>query len=342
MRISAQFTGHHINTSRHAGGILIPHNPRLAMEKSAIQEFRVAFDATPALISRPQQSEIQLMSDASSATPRPLGEISQEPAALDQFLERNQKKLLILVILVVIGAGAYIVQRGLKTSAETDAGGVLSQADDLPTLQKILKDYPNTAAAGSAKVLIADKQWTEGQQDAAIATLTGFIAANPEHPAVPTAQASLGSKLASQGKKDEAAAVLQKLADSESGRFLAPYALLSLGDLASASGDNTKAEAFYQKAQNEFPDSTFGNTAIKRLALLKAKAPAEIEPPPAPATPPGAVAPASGTIEGLPGISAPPAPGLPPVIEVPAAPAAPSVPAPTEPAPASSEPASKP
>lgn len=237
-----------------------------------------------------------MSAENSATTPRPLGEISHQPATFDRFMDRHQKNLILLAVLLVIAIVAYIIYRGLQQSHEHTAGAALTQADDLPALQKIIKEYPKTAAAGSAGILLSEKQWTEGQQDAAIATLKDFLANHKDHPAAATARASLGSKLASQGKTGDAEKVFQELADSDSARFLAPFALISLGDLAKASGDLAKAETFYQRAQNEFPDSkSFATTATLRISLLKAKPPAEIEPPPAPpeAAPAGAAAPVS-------------------------------------------------
>lgn len=314
--------------------MLSQRTPALAMKNPHHQDLRVAFDASPALIFRlRREAGSSPMSAESSDTPRPLGEISQAPAAFDQFMDRNQNKLIALAVVIAIAAAVVIVWRGFKQSHEHTAGAALTQADDQAALQKLIKEYPKTAAGGSARVLLAEKQWEEGQQDASIATLKEFLSENPEHPALATAQASLGSKLASQGKAEEASKIFEQLAANEKARNLAPFALLSLGDLAKAAGDATKAEGFYQRAQNEFPDSTFANTATRRLTLLKAKPPVEIEAPPAPPEAPAPAAPENL----IPGLNlAPAAPEAAPA-PTPSAPATPA-PAPEAPAPAPAEP----
>jgi predicted negative regulator of RcsB-dependent stress response len=212
-----------------------------------------------------------------------LGEEPLATGAFEQFLDRHQKAIGLLAVLLVLGAIGLIIYRGIDESRERTAGEALTHATDLASLKKVTEEHSGTAAAGSAEVLLAANQWTAGQQDDAIATLKSFIDSKPDHPARPSAQASLASKLVSQGKKDEAAAIYQSIADDPKARFLAPYALISLGDLAKDSGDVAKAEASYQKARNEFPESSFAETAMRRLSLLKAKAPTEISPPPAPA-----------------------------------------------------------
>lgn len=222
------------------------------------------------------------MSADSPDSPRPLGEISQAPAKFDQFLDRNQKSLVVFAMLLAVGAAGLVVYRGIQQGNEESAGQALHGADDLPSLQAILREHPGSTAAGSARVLLADKQWEEGQQDAAIETLRSFLSTNPKHAARHTARASLGSKLFSQGKNAEAREVFDDMVQDGGSRFLAPYALISLGDIARAEGDSAAAEAYYQQANTDYPGSSFNQVASSRLTVARAQPPVEIDPPPAP------------------------------------------------------------
>lgn len=270
----------------------------------------------------------------------PLAEISQGPSAFEQFLDRNQKNLIILAVLIALGTGAYVVYSGIEESKQITAGNALNKAEDLASLQSVVSGHPATKASQSAMILLADKQWTEGQQDAAIGTLRTFINANPNHPGLGSAKASLGAKLMAQGKSGEAATVLQELADDPAQRFAAPFALIALGDMARAAGDTAKAETFYNKVKTDFSSSSYAQEATKRAASLKAKAPVEIAPPPAPKPeekPVGSANPA-----GSPGITVTPAGSAPtPAAPIPAptgGPVEPSATPPQEnPAPAGSE-----
>ena len=212
----------------------------------------------------------------------PLAEISQGPSAFEQFLDRNQKNLIALAILVALGTAGYVVYSGIQESHETTAGTALTKAEDLASLQAVINDHAETRAARSAMVLLADKQWSEGQQDAAVETLRKFIDSHPNHPAIGSARASLGAKLMAQGKSGDATAVFQEIADDPKERFIAPFALIALGDIAKAGGDTAKAETHYSRVSTEFSASSFAQTASQRVASLKAKSPTEVEPPPAP------------------------------------------------------------
>ena len=239
----------------------------------------------------------------------PLAEISQAPNAFEAFLDRNQKGVAALAVLLVIGAIGAVIYRGIETSRQESAGVALTKAEDVAAFQAVVDGNQNTAAAGSAMVLLANSQWTASKQDDAIATLRKFLSSYPEHPARPSAMASLGAKLMSQGKSGDAVKVFEELVADPAAKFIAPFALISLGDIAKASGDLEKAGVSYAKVKGDFPDSSFSETAVRRIATLKAKPPVEIEPPPAPP-----VVPTPGAPDG---ITPPPTPGAPTVVEIP-------------------------
>jgi predicted negative regulator of RcsB-dependent stress response len=236
----------------------------------------------------------------------PLAEISQEPNAFEAFLDRNQKGIAVLAVLLILAAIAVVVYRGIETSRQQTAGAELAKADDLASLQELTSKRADTTAGASGMVLLANRQWADGKKDEAIGTLQKFIAASPTHPAVFTAKASLGAKLMAQGKTGDATKILDELVADPDARFLAPFALVCLGDIYKASGDLEKAQSSYDKAKSIYPESGFAETATRRLAILKAKPPVEIEPPPAPATPAPPADPSNLNLP--PGVTVTPAP----------------------------------
>jgi predicted negative regulator of RcsB-dependent stress response len=282
--------------------------------------------ALPLLIGLSQFRSNHIMAADLQESSAPLAEISQGPNAFEQFLDRNQKGIIIASIVLALGVVAFVIYQGIEKSRQETAGAALIKAEDLAALQSVVNDHGDTHAARSAMLLLADRQWTEGQQDTAIETLRKFISASPEHPAIPSAQASLGSKLMIQGKSADAAKVFQELVDDPKARYIAPYALISLGDISKAAGDLDKAEATYKRIKSDFPDSSFADSAGRRLATLKAKPPVQIDPPPAPPKPETTPAPdATGAIppSPQPGIEVKPVtppqePSLPPSNEKPA------------------------
>lgn len=215
----------------------------------------------------------------STSTSGPLGEISQAPPGLEVFLDKHQTKLIVLAVVLALCAIGYVVYSGLKEGAEKDAGALLSKAEDISDLQSVVKNSEGTAAALSATVLLAEKQWDDGQQDDAISTLRSLIEKGGDHPSLPSAKASLAAKLGSQGNTDEASKLFRELTDDTDARHLAPYAWISLGDIALAKGDADAAEKAYETVERDFPSTTFSQDAMQRRLLLKAKAPKEIAAP---------------------------------------------------------------
>ena len=136
----------------------------------------------PAALANKLMSEKNTLSTESSG---PLGEISQAPPAFEAFLDKQQTKIIVFAIILAIGAAVYVVNKGIVQSAEETAGSLLVKAEDISDLQGVVKNHEGTSAASSAQVLLADKQWQEGQQDDAVATLNAFIAGAKQHPALP-------------------------------------------------------------------------------------------------------------------------------------------------------------
>lgn len=224
------------------------------------------------------RAETAMAEDNSLRTPggAPLGEISQEPPALEVFLDKHQMKLIVLAVVLVFVAVAYVIVDGIKQSAEETAGALLAKGEELSELQKVVTEHEGTAAAASAKILVAEKQWDDGQQDDAIASLKALVNSDSDSPARASAKASLASKLLAQGKTDEAKAVFEAITENPDALYIAPYAWISLGDIALENGDKDGAKTAYTKIERDFPGSPFTQMAATRLLLMKAEAPKEI------------------------------------------------------------------
>lgn len=213
----------------------------------------------------------------STASGGPLGEISQAPPALEVFLDRHQMKLIVLAVLLALFAIAYVVYEGVETSKQETAGEQLVKAEDISGLQEVVKNNSGTAASESARILLAEKQWEDGQQDDAIETLQTFVGGEAGHPARPSALASLATKLLAQGKTAEAEEIFNEITTDPDASYIAPYAWISLGDIHMAKGDKEAAAKAYETVGKEYPESPFKQEAAQRGLLLKASPPVEVE-----------------------------------------------------------------
>lgn len=282
-------------------------------------------------------------SSSSSNTPAPIAEIDHGPSKLDQFLENNQKKLVIAAILLAVGLAAYVVYDGMAKGEAQEAGAALLDAEKVSEYQDVVKKWPSSNAAASALPLMADLQWADSQPDS-VASLEEFISKYPEHPSIATAKVSLGLRLLEQGKTEDATDLLTTVADDDKATYIAPLACIALGDIAKAANKPDEAKQWYEKAQEDPSEqgNTFKDVAVARLTLVNAKPPVKIKPalpePPKPGVPtPGApnipapLLETPDTPETTPSPAPAPAPPVTPTPPTPESPAAPAVPEGAEP-----------
>ena len=223
------------------------------------------------------------MADSSSnPTPDtgvPIAEIDLGPSKLDQFLDNHQTKIIILAILLGIGVVAYVIYDGLAQAKANDAGAALLSSQQSDDYEEVIKAWPESNAAASARLLLADIQWSESKDDS-ITTLEEFIASYPDHPSIGTAKTSLGLRLLDQGNTDQARDILAEVAENDTYSYIAPMAAIALGDISKAAGDTKIAAEWYEKAKLD--EAGYGNAfqslASARLALVNAKPPQKIKP----------------------------------------------------------------
>lgn len=216
----------------------------------------------------------------SKTTPTPLAEISHGPSNLELFLDRNQKRLVAALVLLSLIFGAIVLYSAIQKSHETNSSKDLAKANDEASFQSIIDTYPKTAAAQSAKLLLAEAKWDKGQHDSAIQILKDFIQTQSQHNVLPNALASLGAKYMTQNKTDEAVQTFETLIANPNAAHLAPFALLSIGDIEANKGNLDQAKASYHKIETTYTESQFAAKARQRIEQLKAKAPTPVAAPP--------------------------------------------------------------
>lgn len=265
--------------------------------------------------------------------PSPIGEISQEPSALEAFLDANQKRLLIIGILAVLCLVGYVIVTGLQTKAKRDAAADVAAGRTVPEYDALSKTYEGDVAGGTALLLKSQLLWSDQQQQEAITAIEDFISKYPEHPAFGDAHTTLGSYLKDTEKLEEAKAAFEKAAETKSAT--SSIALLSLGDLALQAGNGDQAKEYYDRVITEFGTTHLQakGLAQERIKLIGVNPPVERMPePPKPTGPAGATTPPAGFPGNIPS-SVQPAPLKPttfPVAPTPGLPVAPPAIEPTE------------
>jgi predicted negative regulator of RcsB-dependent stress response len=235
----------------------------------------------------------------------------------DVFWERYKKEVmavLILALLAVAGYGGYRIYSDRQANA---AAAMLASGQAAPDFQKVISEYPSTAAGASAYLLLANSQRNEKKFSEANATLQTFLDKFPKHELAGTARLAMAGNLEAMGKKDDALTAYQRLVSGDPHGFTAPIALYSQVHLFKEKKQIEDARRACETIKSQYPQSRLVADAEYQLHLLKVDNP----PAPAPAPPPTIAAPPPPAVS-----SGPPAPQS-------AAPSAAAPPVPKAPAP---------
>jgi TolA-binding protein len=217
------------------------------------------------------------------------------------FWERYKKEVMAVLILALLagaGFGGYKIYSDRQANA---AASMLASARTATDFQKVISDYPGTAAGGSAYLLLADAQRNEKKFGEANATLQTFLDKFPKHELVGTARLAIAGNLEALGKKDEALAAYQRLVATDPKGFTAPVALYSQIHLLKEKKQIEEARKVCETIMTQYRESRLAPDAAYQLRLLKvdnAPAPtasptvAPVPPAAAPSAPPPAAPPA--------------------------------------------------
>src|SRR5256714_4510589 len=143
------------------------------------------------------------------------------------FWDRYKKEVMAVLILALIGVAAFGGYQLYSSRQENVAAVALSGAKAAGDFQKVISQYPTTAAGASAYLLLADAQRNEKKFADANGTLQTFLDKFPKHELVGTARLALAGNLEALNKKDEALAAYRRVVADNPKGFVAPVALYS-------------------------------------------------------------------------------------------------------------------
>ena len=277
----------------------------------------------------------------------PHGAHIAEKSALDQFLDRHFRTLIlgVIALAVVIVIGLILKQRAHE--ADVVAATAATEAKTPEDCELVVAAHPGTTAAGNALLKKASLLWEQNKKDSSVAVLRDFLAKFSSHPFRVQALSSLATRLESMGATDEAKKLYEQIQSEFPNDPMSGLAQIRLGDILWQQGKEAEAEKLYAELPRKFPGSPFFEDHQSRLQWLGAGLPTkEVDapkPPPASIAAPKPGAPAAAATGSNPaaGLGAPPSlvppapkPVTPPPAPKPAVSAPVQVPASATPAPA--------
>jgi predicted negative regulator of RcsB-dependent stress response len=226
------------------------------------------------------------------------------------FWERYKKEVMAVLIVALLagaGFGGYKIYSDRQANA---AASMLASAKTAPDFEKVISDYPGTAAGASAYLLLGDAQRNEKKFSEANTTLQTFLNKFPKHELAGTARLAIAGNLEALGRKDEALAAYQGLVASDPHGFAAPVALYSEIHLLKEKKQIEEARRVCETIMTQYRESRLAPDAAYQLRSLKvdnapASSPSPTVAPPPPAAAPSAAPPAQSAVPAAP---PPPAP----------------------------------
>jgi tetratricopeptide (TPR) repeat protein len=206
---------------------------------------------------------------------------TSEPAPeRDFFWDRYKREVMAVLILALVAVAAY---GGYKLYIERQAGAAAAQLASAKTaadFQKLISDYPDTSAAASAYLLLADNQRNEKKFTEANATLQTFLDKFPKQELNGTARLAIAGNLEAMGKKDDALTAYQRLVAGDPQGYAAPIALYSQIHILKEKKQIAEARKVCETLMTQYRESRLAADAAYQLRLLKADSPASVAPTP--------------------------------------------------------------
>jgi len=201
--------------------------------------------------------------------PTPIAELDHGPSKFEEFLEKNQKILIIAATLIFLGVLAYVFFTGKEKKDAVEAGAEFMQATDENSLNQVITNHSSKATAGTAAMAIAQLRTTDDDRTAA---LNHFIDNYPDHPGIPSKLLELALIQVNAGKNSDAETTLNKLISIDQSTYLAPRAKIALADIAASNNELEKAQQIYTEIKDS-QNLHFSKIAAERLLYLNAKEP---------------------------------------------------------------------
>jgi TolA-binding protein len=224
------------------------------------------------------------------------------------FWERYKKEVMAVLILALLGVAAYGGYRLYSDRQANAAAEMLAGAKTATDFQKVIAEYPRTAAGASAYLLLADAQHKENKFAEANTTLQTFLDKFPKNELADTARLAIAGNLEALGKNDEALAAYKGLVTGNPTGFAAPLALYSEIHLLKDKKQIDEARRVCETIMTQYRESRLAPDAAYQLRLLKPETPPVAPPTQMVVPPPPAAAPSAPPAAQSVGPAAPPAP----------------------------------
>jgi TolA-binding protein len=196
---------------------------------------------------------------------------SSAPEEFDplEFWLRHRGRILLYTGMVLVALVIYFTYWTIQNSTRRNSEKALASAKTAEDYRKVADEYPRSAAAGNALLLLADQLRTGAKLDEALATLQSFIEKHPKHSLISAAYTSLAATQEAQGKLDAALTSYKKVTATYPTSFSAAAAYVGQGRILQAQGKTEDARHIFETVKTTYPQSPFQHEATALMNKLK-------------------------------------------------------------------------
>lgn len=203
-------------------------------------------------------------------TSQPMAEPSQPISSFDPevFWALNKQKIVLgaaLGVLVLLCGSIYF---GLQAIQTQNAEKAYAAAQSIEAWQAVIRQYPNSVAAGNAYLRIGAKLREDGKYPESNSNYETFIRRFPKHPLAVNGYMGLAANAESEKNPDKALKYCRQVATLFGNSFQAPMALFHEARITAAKGQLKEAQALYESIVQRFPESTVAGIASHEAGNL--------------------------------------------------------------------------
>ena len=173
-----------------------------------------------------------------------------------------------LAILVLVCGSAYF---GFQYVQTQNAEKAYSGAQSIEAWQGVIRQFPNSVAAGNAYLRIAAKLALDGKYPESDASYETFIRQFPKHPLAVNGYMGLAANAEQEKNPDKALEYYRKIGSQFGTSFQAPMALYHEARITAGKGQLKEAQTLYESIVQRFPESTAAGIASREAGSLADK-----------------------------------------------------------------------
>jgi outer membrane protein assembly factor BamD (BamD/ComL family) len=218
-------------------------------------------------------------------TSQPGAQSSQPLSTFDPeiFWALHKQKILaaaVVLILILFGGSIYF---GLQAVQTQKAEAAYAAADSIEGWQAVIREFPDSIAAGDSYLRIGQKMREDGKYSESDTAYDSFVHRFPKHPLLVTGYMGLAANAELENHLDKALDEYKEVGTQFSSSYMAPMALFQQARLAETKGELKEAQQLFESIVRRYPESSFSGEAGRRAGRLADKLSREAPKPSPPA-----------------------------------------------------------